>query len=316
MTDIHPDARPDVRAYLEVINAPETPKVYQFEPPQARELMKMAKAMADVERGAIARVEDFSCPGPAGDIPLRLYDARETAAPAPVICFYHGGGFVIGDLETHDSFCAEMARAMQLPVVAVDYRLAPEAPFPAAPDDCEAATRWIADNGEALGLAIDGLVTCGDSAGGNLAIVVTQQLRERPASLKVVAQFPIYPVVDEAPAYQSFRDFSEGHLLSADSMRWFDNHYAPTRGDPRNACLGAGHHDTPPTLVMTAGLDPLRDQGRAYAAALVAEGATVAHYDAVGNVHGFITLRKALPSSDGDLAQAFRLLKALIPANG
>ena len=316
MTEIHPDARPDVRAYLEVINDPATPKVWQFNPEEGRGLMKMAKAMADVERGEIARVEDLSLPGPASDIAIRLYDARTAAAAAPAICFYHGGGFVIGDLDTHDSFCAEMARAMQLPVVSIDYRLAPEAPFPAAPEDCEAATRWIADNGRALGLDITGLIPCGDSAGGNLAIVVTQQLREKPAAKPVVAQFAIYPVVDEATKYRSFGDFSKGHLLTVDTMKWFSDHYAADPADLRNVCIDNAHHDMPPTVVMTAGLDPLRDQGRAYAKALVDAGATVAHYNAVGNVHGFITLRKALASSNDDIAQAFRLLKAVLPDNG
>lgn len=308
--------RDDVRAFLAAVEAREGPRTHELEPPAAREMSKLLKAAAEVDTPKIARIDNLSCPGPAGDIALRVYDARESGAPSSAIVFYHGGGFVINDLDTYEAFCAEMALQMQLPVISVDYRLAPEAPFPAAPDDCEAATRWIADHGDVLGLDITGLIACGDSAGGNLAIVVSQQLRDRPASLPVIAQFPIYPTVDDAGGYQSFKDFSEGYLLTSDTMRYFDGHYAPKRGDPRNACILARHEATPPTLVMTAGLDPLRDQGRAYAGKLIEAGVTTLYYDARGTIHGFITLRKAMPSGNADLAVAFRLLKALIADHG
>jgi len=307
-----PYVRPDVQGFLAFLNALPTPKMHEMSPADARRAYLAMKDIGDAPRGDLAVHRDLAAPGPAGDIRLRLYDARERREPGPVLVFFHGGGFVVGDLDSHDSFCAEAARALDLPVVAVDYRLAPEHRFPAAPADCEAATRWVAESPAALGLNVRSLVLAGDSAGGNLAIVTAQALRDRPAAVPVIALWPIYPVVDDAPAYASFADFGDGYFLTRDLMRWFSVQYAASEQDVRNTPIRHEQEGMPPTLILTAGLDPLRDQGRAFAGELIRAGVPTVYREARGNIHGFITLRKAIPSGTGDCAGCFRVLKDLV----
>ena len=304
-----PFVRPDVRSFLDFLGSIPGPKMHELDPPAARQAYSMMKFVADPPAGDLTIKRDLATPE---GVRMRLYDNAAKRLPGPALVFFHGGGFVIGDLETHDSFCAEAARVLDMPVVAVDYRLAPEHPFPAAIIDCEAATRWIATSPQELALKITSLVLAGDSAGGNLTIVTAQALRDKPAAVPVIAQWPIYPVVDGAAGYASFEAFGDGFLLTRDSMRWFDGHYAPTEGDVRNTPLYHGHENMPATLIVTAGLDPLRDQGRAYAAALVQAGVPTIYREARGNIHGFITLRKAIPSSAGDVAACFMLLKGMV----
>ncbi|MFA5989355.1 MAG: alpha/beta hydrolase [Sphingomonas sp.] len=304
--------RPDVAQFLSFLNALPGPKMHDLPPAAARAVYVASKDAADLPIGDLAVMRNLSAPGPAGAVKLRLFDARAEREAGPVLVFFHGGGFVIGDLDTHAGICAEIARALDLPVIAVDYRLAPEHPFPAAPDDCEAVTRWIALGPAELGLNVTGLVLAGDSAGGALTIVTAMALRDAPAHVPVLAQFPIYPTVDRAENHASFEMFGDGRLLTKQSMAWFDMAYAANSDHWRGAPLGGAHHDMPPTLVLTAGLDPLRDQGRAYAAALVMAGVPTIYRDAPGTVHGFITLRKALPSGVEDIAGALVVLKAMI----
>ena len=139
-----PFVRPDVRGFLDFLNAMPGPKMHELEAPAARVVYAAMKDVADLPMGSLATITDLTIPGPAGDIPARLFDTRVDREPGPAMLFYHGGGFVIGDIETHASFCAEIARVLDVPVISVDYRLAPENPWPAAPDDCEAAARWVA----------------------------------------------------------------------------------------------------------------------------------------------------------------------------
>ncbi|MFN3944843.1 MAG: alpha/beta hydrolase [Allosphingosinicella sp.] len=307
-----PFVRPDVRAFLDYLNRLPGPRSHEVSPPEAREMMMKSRWVADSPVGELAVIRDLACPGPAGDIRLRLYEAREERGPGPLLVFYHGGGFVLGDLDTHEPFCAELARLIDLPVVAVDYRLAPEHPWPAGPEDAIAAARWIAASGAELGREATGIVTCGDSAGGNLAIVASLALRDAPAAVPVIAQWPIYPAADPAKGYPSFEDFGEGYLLTRDGMRWFDRCYAPDAKDWRYAPMRKSQAGMPPTLVVTASLDPIRDQGRAYAAACAAAGVPTVFLEAEGNIHGFINLRKAIPSSDGDIKRCVDMLKLLI----
>lgn len=307
-----PFVRPDVRAFLDFLNAQPGPRAFEVEPGQAREMMKAMASLAELPTGDIAVCRDLSIPGPAGDIPARLYDPRENREPGPAMVFFHGGGFVIGDIDTHEPFCAEAARSLDMPVVSVDYRLAPEAPWPAAPDDCEAAARWVATSPEPLGRKVTSLALAGDSAGGNLTVITTLALRDDPAEVPVAAQWPIYPVVDNRGDYGSGSDFGEGFLLDHRSMKWFSDHYAGDPGHWRLNPLLAEHAGTPPTLVLTAGLDPLRDQGRAYAAELIRAGVHTVFREAAGNIHGLINLRKVIPSSQGDIAGCFTALKAMV----
>lgn len=307
-----PFVRPDVALFLAFLNAQTGPKTHEMSVVEARESMRSLKDLADLPIGDLAEMRDLACPGPAGDIPLRLFDSRADRAPGPALLFFHGGGFVFGDLDSHAPVCAEIARRLDLPVVAVDYRLAPEHRWPAAPDDCEVAARWLADSPAALGRQVTGLVLAGDSAGGTLAIVTALALRDRPAARPVLAQWPIYPLVDEGPKYASYHDFSEGFVLSADSMRWFDDAYRADMGHWRGAPLAADQTGMPPTLVLTASLDPLRDQGRAYAAATATAGVATIYREAAGIVHGFINLRKAIPSGATDIADCLDHLKLMI----
>ncbi|HEX2762253.1 MAG TPA: alpha/beta hydrolase [Allosphingosinicella sp.] len=307
-----PYVRPDVRAFLDFLNSLPGPRSHEVGPEEAREMMRKSRHVADAETGELALIRDLSCPGPAGEIGLRLYDAREERSAGPLLLFLHGGGFVMGDLDTHEPFCAEMARRLDLPVLAVDYRLAPEQPFPAGAEDCIAAARWAAASPAELGRKVTGLVTAGDSAGGNFAIVVGLALRDEPAAVPVVAQWPIYPAADPAKGYPSFEDFGEGYLLTRDGMRWFDNCYRPDKADWRYSPLLKSQAGMPPTLVLTASLDPIRDQGRAYAAACIQAGVPTLFREAKGNIHGCINLRKAIPSTNDDLAGCVDALKLML----
>jgi len=304
--------RADVTTFLGFLNALPGPRTHQMSPTDARAAMRAMGPIAELPVGDLAVIRPLEIPGPAGVIKARLYDARENRVAGPVMVFYHGGGFVIGDLDTHEPYCAEAARALDMPVIAIDYRLAPEAPWPAAPDDCEAATRWIASNPPELGLTVTGLVLSGDSAGGNLCIVTAMALRDAPAAVPVIAQFPIYPVVDDSDDWGSHHEHGAGKLLTIEVMDYFTQAYAAESGHPRAYPLPSDHSGMPPTLVVTAGLDPLRDQGRAYAGALIACGVPVVYREAVGNIHGFIMLRKAIPSSAADTAGCFTALKAMV----
>jgi acetyl esterase len=305
MTDAY--VRPDVAQFLQFLNNVPGPKMYELTAPEARAQMLAMMQVAERDVGELAVTRDLSIPGPAGRIPARLYDPRESRDAGPVMVFFHGGGFVIGDLETHEPYCAEAARQLDMPVVSIDYRLAPEHPFPAAPEDCEAAARWVAEN-----IPCTGLVLSGDSAGGNLTVVTTLALRDKPAAKPVIAQNPIYPVVADHADWESMRNFADGFLLSTEGMAWFGDAYQSDMSDRRGAPLGYDHNGTPPTVVITATLDPLHDQGVAYVEALQAAGVSVRHIEAKGNIHGLINLRKAIPSAQEDITRNLTALKEMI----
>ncbi len=309
MTD--PYVRPDVAAFLGFLNAVPGPKMHELSAPDARKQMQVMGHVAELEIGALGTVRDLEIPGPAGIIPARLYDPRASRDASldagPVMVFYHGGGFVIGDLQTHGPYCAEAARQLDMPVISIDYRLAPEHPFPAATDDCEAATRWIADN-----IPCTGLILSGDSAGGNLAVVTAMALRDNPAAVPVIAQNPIYPVVADHADWDSMRNFSDGFLLSTEGMAWFSDAYKADMTQRSGAPLAFDHAGMPPTVVMTATLDPLHDQGVAYVEALKAAGVLVRHVEADGNIHGLINLRKITPSSQDDVTTMLTVLKEVL----
>lgn len=307
-----PFVRPDVRRFLDYLNALPGPDSHEAGVAEARNMMRAARDVSDAPVGAIAFVRDVEAPGPAGDIPLRIYDPQAERGPSPVVLFLHGGGFVLGDIFTHEPVCAEIARLLDLPVVSVDYRLAPEAPWPAAPEDCIAAARFVASSPAVLGREVTGLIPAGDSAGGNLAIIVSLALRDEPAGVPVIAQWPIYPAADPIRGYPSFTDFGEGYLLSRAGMKWFDDCYRPDAKDWRYAPLLKSQAGMPPTLVVTASLDPIRDQGRAYAAACIQAGVPTVFREAEGNIHGFINLRRAIPSSQADIEGCTTVLKQMI----
>ena len=309
-----PFVRPDVAGLLAFLNASPAPPIGVLPPAEARASYLAMLPLAEADPRPLAVIKDLTCPGAAGPIPLRFYDPRETREPGPVVMFFHGGGFVIGDLDTHHALCTEIAAELDLPVVAVHYRLAPEHKFPAAVDDCEAAARWVAGSPAELGHHATGLITIGDSAGGNLAIVVAQALGDAPAAVPVVLQAPIYPLSDEKTDHASTLEFGEGHLLTKVSMDWFHAAYAAEAGNVRGYPIHGDHAKAPPTVLITASLDPIRDSGRLYGEALVRAGSDVIFMEMKGTIHGFTTLRKAIPSGQADMARIFAAMKLLLGA--
>lgn len=299
MADTQPFVRDDVRAFLAFLNSQPGPGMNELPLADARAAFAIMGAVAEADPRPLAVIRDLACPGPAGDIPLRFYDARESRGPSPVVMFFHGGGFVIGDLDSHHALCTEIAATLDLPVIAVHYRLAPEHIFPAAADDCEAASRWVAGSPAELARQVTGLVPMGDSAGGNLTLVTAHALKSAPASVPVVLQVPIYPATDESQS-GSMEQFAEGHLLTREVMNWFMASYAPKPGDPRAYPIHSDPEGSPPTILITAGLDPLRDQGRRQAARLALAGVDVNFMEMPGTIHGFVNLRKAVPSAQSD----------------
>ncbi|HAU21974.1 MAG TPA: lipase [Erythrobacter sp.] len=315
MAENEPFVRPDVRAFLQLLEAAEGPAIVDMTLEEARAAYMAMHAMADAPARDLAVIRNLSCPGPGGDIPLRLYDTKEQREPGPIICFYHGGGFVIGDLDTHHNLCTEIAAQMDLPVVAVDYRRAPEHPFPAAIEDCETATRWIASSPEALGRQATGLIPIGDSAGGNATIVVTQQLRNAAADVPVVLQVPIFPLASDAGGSTSIEEFADGFVLTKAAIEFFDAAYQSDRNDPRAMPILGEHAGTPPTVLVTASLDPIRDSGRDYGAALSAAGIDHVFLEVKGGTHSFTNLRQAVPSYQCDLDNVLAAMKMMLEAH-
>ena len=267
--------------------------------PELRQQLRTMVTLMDEPAPALARIEDIRIPGPAGPIPARVYAAGPRGAPVrPVVAYFHGGGWVQGDLETHHGLCARLAQRSGAIVVAIDYRLAPEHRFPAAVEDCLASYRWLRSHAGELGGDPARVAVAGDSAGGNLSAVVSQlaaSAREPVPTCQVL----IYPAVDFALDTPSHRDLADGHIIPRDRILWYADQYIPDaahRSDPRASPIGtkdlAGQ---PPALVITAGFDPLRDEGHAYAERLRAAGVDVIYREYPGQIHAFVSLVKAIP---------------------
>jgi acetyl esterase len=314
-----PYVRPDVRVFLDQLAANPRPAMTREVLAMIRQLppeRMAAMSQSDLPVGEMGEVRDVTIPGPGGDLRARLYDPRPAAEreAGPVVVFFHGGAFVVGSIETHAGLAAEIARQLDLPVVSVEYRLAPEHVWPAAVDDAEAAARWIAENGDAFGRDFDSLIISGDSAGGNLTLVTTIALRDNPAALPVVMQLPIYPASDRTRVYPSRTLFSKGYGLDVDepgSDSGADLYKADPES-PRASPLLSDLAGLPPTVLVTASLDPLRDEGRAFAAKLVEAGVSTAYYEAQGNIHGFATYRKVIPSAQKDTEAFLAMARAML----
>ena len=310
-TNKAPYVRPDVQAYLNNLKANPYPEF-------TRELLAMIRKMppammksrGDLPVGELATIKDVIMQGPGGEIRMRLYDPRVEREAGPVVVFYHGGAYILGSIESHEGLTAEMARRLDLPVISVEYRLAPENPWPAAVDDGEASARWIAENGDIFGRIFTGLIISGDSAGGNLTLVTTHALMDKPGALPVIMQLPIYPATDRTKKYPSAKKFSQGFGL--DSLDDNKHFYAADPQSIRASPLLADLTGLPPTVLVTAALDPLRDEGRAYAAKLVAAGVPTIYFEVKGNIHGFAIYRKAIPSAQEDTVAFLALAKAML----
>jgi acetyl esterase len=298
-----PSLDPQARAVLDLISASGRPPYYQLSPKDARQQFRETRPALTPPPPEVGLVEDLAADGPRGPIPLRRYRPLGVAAATPLaaLVFLHGGGWVIGDIETHDVLCRQLAAESGASVVSVDYRLAPEHKFPAAVDDAWAATGWVVAHAGELAIDAARLAVGGDSAGGNLAAVVALLARDRggpPIALQVL----IYPVTDLGAETQSYRDFAEGYLLSREGMRWFGAHYLAAEGEaadwrasPIRARSLAG---VAPALVVTAGFDPLRDEGLAYAAQLRAAGVRVDAVDYGGMIHGFTLMGRVVDTAN------------------
>ena len=309
MSDSGHFVQEDVKGFLALVNSLPVPEALVAEEQRAGYLA--LKAMTEADPRPLAVIKDLTCPGPAGDIPVRFYDVRESREPSPVVLFFHGGGFVIGDLDTHNALCTELSAELNLPVLAVHYRLAPEAPFPAAPDDCEAAARWLAASPAELGRQVNGLITIGGSAGGNLATVTARALCDRPAAAPMVLQVLLYPATEESWD-GSMQTFGEGYLLTKGVMEWFYALYQPESGNPRAFPLLASAEGMPPTIMAVGGLDPLQDQARRLAAKLVMAGIDVVALHMPGLTHDFTTTRKALSSAHAATAKIIAAMKLML----
>ena len=303
---------PQAKAVIDLVIKSGRPPYHQLSPKEARQMFRETRPASTPPAPEIGAVKDQAADG----VPIRLYRPQgvSPSTALPVLVYFHGGGWVIGDLETHDTLCRQLTAGAGISVVAVDYRLAPEHKFPAAVDDAWSATRWVAAHAGELGVDAGRLAVGGDSAGGNLAAVVALMARDAKAP-SIGLQVLLYPVTDVAAESQSYTDFAEGFILTRESMRWFAAHYlrgqqdaADWRVSPLRAPSLAG---VAPALVVTAGFDPLRDEGDAYARCLREAGVRVDHACYGGMLHGFAPMGRLIQTGNRAVAHVAAALRQM-----
>jgi acetyl esterase len=306
---------PQVQVLLDQMAAAGAPPITSLMPEQARLMMAAMTAMGGPPE-PVAIVEDLKAPGPAGDIPVRKY-ATSAEGNRPALVFYHGGGFVIGNIESHDPLCRSLANQSGCTVLSVDYRLAPEAKFPAAPEDCFAALRWAHQNAAALGIDSNRIAVGGDSAGGNLSAVVSQMARDAGGP-PVAFQLLIYPATDMAAETESYERNGKGYFLEKDDSLWFLGHYLRDEADKANVLASPMRakdlSGLPPALIITAEYDPLLDDGVAYADRLREAGVPVTYSCYDGMVHGFLSMAGVLDGGKRAIAESAAALRAALAA--
>ncbi|CAA9435811.1 MAG: Esterase/lipase [uncultured Ramlibacter sp.] len=294
---------PQAQALLRLIEEKGIPPTHTLTPVEAREFYRARRAVTQPAPPDVAQVRDLKAPGPAGDIALRLYRPAGSQAvqQLPVLVYYHGGGWVIGDLDTHDVLCRQLANGSGCAVVAVDYRMGPEHRFPAAVEDCWAATCWVAARAASMGLDASRLAVGGDSAGGNLAAVMSLMARDG-GDLPIAFQLLIYPATDQRRQWPSHQANGQGYLLTTESMNYYHDHYID---DPKHdldwhasPLLHPDHSKLPPAFVLTAGYDPLLDEGTAYAQKLSEAGTRASLVCFDRQIHGFITMGKVIDEAN------------------
>lgn len=295
---------PQARALLDLMEARGVPATHTLTPAEARKFYRERRFFTQPDPPEVGELRELRIPGPTQTLAARLYRplrAAQQAGELPVLVYFHGGGWTIGDLDTHDSLCRQLANASGCALVAVDYRLAPEHAFPAAVDDCVAATRWVHQHAAGLGLDARRIGVGGDSAGGNLAAVVALTLRDAArggAGLPLRLQLLVYPATDMRAVAPSHTHNGQGYLLTRDSIAYFRGHYLPDRAQDSDwrasPALREDLRDLPPAFVLTAGFDPLRDEGREYADLLSAASNAVQYVCFERQIHGFLTMGRVL----------------------
>jgi len=305
--------RPEIQALLERQASSGRPPLERQSVEQARAFHVQDAPALNGPPAPVAAVADRPVPGPAGELPVRVY-TPEGEPPFPIVVFFHGGGWVVGTLDTYDPLCRALAAATPAVVVSVGYRLAPEHRWPAAVEDAYAATVWASRNAAGLGGAQHRLAVAGDSAGGNLAAVVALGARDRGGPA-IAFQLLVYPVLDVAGDTASWRAYADGYHLTAAGMRWYWDHYlggadgaAPDASPLRAAFVGG----LPPALVIGAEYDILRDEGEAYAARLAEAGVDARASRHAGVVHGFVRWRALTGAAEDALQEAAAALRSAL----
>jgi acetyl esterase len=315
---------PQAQALIDLIEQRQLPPMHTLTPVEARRFYRDRRALTQPATPEVGEVRELRAEGPHGAIPLRLYRPLPGAgAPAqaraavPVLVYFHGGGWTIGDLDTHDVLCRELANGSGCAVVAVDYRMGPEDRFPAAADDCLAATYWVRRHAAALGLDPARLAVGGDSAGGNLAAVVAILARDA-GDLPIAWQLLVYPATDMRRGHASHTSNGQGYLLTRETIAYYhDNYIADPKDDLDWRASPLLHPDLsrlPPSLVLTAGYDPLRDEGLDYADALVAAGNRATYVCFDRQIHGFITMGRVIDEANAAVSLCAAELKRALQA--
>ena len=307
---------PDAAAVLNAFREAGRPPYETLSPAEARQMYLAGRVVTNPEPPAIASAEPLVIPGPDGSIPARIYKPlklREANGLSPCLVFFHGGGWVIGNLDSHDVVCRTLADEGQLIVISVDYRLSPEHRFPAAVEDAIASTKWIFSNAKSLSIDASQLFVGGDSAGGNLAAVVA--INARTEGPKLAGQVLIYPATDFSMSHPSHSEPETSALLTHSVIRWFRDHYlngadgiVDWRASPARVQNLSG---LPSAFVLTAGADPLRDEGDEFAVRLGNAGVPVVYRTYPGQFHGFLTRGKLLPKAGEAMREIGSWLKAM-----
>jgi acetyl esterase len=303
-----------VKGLLDQMAANPQPKLWDLAPAEGREMYRAMATALEPPGLAIGKIENTTMPGPGGgEIKLRVYTpVAGGGAALPCLVYFHGGGWVIGDLDTHDALCRTLANETGARVVAVDYRLAPEHKFPAAADDAYAAVKWVEQNASKLGVDANRIAVAGDSAGGNLSAVVALMAKQKGGP-RIVFQLLIYPVTQARANTASMSTFAEGYFLEKKTMEWFFDQYLDPGADlndwrvsPLAAADLAG---LPRAYVVTAGFDPLKDEGKAYADKLNHAGVAAVYVDYPGMVHGFFNMSGVVPTAREAIADAAKAMR-------
>ncbi|NWH09437.1 MAG: alpha/beta hydrolase [Alphaproteobacteria bacterium] len=303
---------PIVKGLLDQMAQNPAPKLWELAPEDGRAMYMAMAQLLEPQDVPIGRSEDMTAPGPAGPIPVRVYTPMGAGNVVPALVYFHGGGFVIGNRDTHDALCRQLANESGFRVFSVDYRLAPEHPFPAAVEDAFAAVQWVETKAAELGIDPNSIAVAGDSAGGNLAAVVCQMAKAKGAP-NIGFQLLIYPTTQARADTPSMKAFSQGYLLEKQSMDWFYNCYIPKDtdiSDPRlSPLLASDLSGLPRAYIVTAGFDPLKDEGRAYADKLNRAGVAAVYVDYPDMIHGFFNMSGALPQVKTAIAAAAKAMK-------